>query len=190
MLALSWKSVVLVGALAFATACSPQSHGKHPTSERGGNRHERLRKGVADVEEWLAIDGFGAQIRVPRGWEFGHQGVLVIGTEKDGKAAFILVGAANVGEAKKKYETALDLLKMDVGASDLAQRAVVIHDLSFQRQDYEKASIEGKPAHGVALVGDAPGDAGLLLFVGYSLTGTEPIFEKAFHEAIDSLSRE
>lgn len=206
------RSAVLValvlsaaGVLALALGCSPKGHERRPHSEarghhgagssgedgddEGGDQAD-MHKGVAGSDEWLGVEGFGARVRVPKGWEYGQQGVLVLGTEAKSKAAFILVGAAGAPDARKKYEIGLDLLKLDVGESSLAKRTVTIHGLAFERQDYEKASVGGKRARGVALVGDAPkGRGGLLLFLGYSLEG-EAALEKALGEAVESISRE
>lgn len=186
------------GTLSLALGCSPKGHERRPRSESRGHGDDDaddgaeadMRKGVAASDEWLAVEGFGAHIRVPKGWEYGQQGVLVLGTETRSKAAFILVGATGAPDARKKYEIGLDLLKLDVGDSSFAKRTVTIHGLSFERQDYEKATVGGKRARGVALVGDAPkGRGGLLLFLGYSLEG-EAALEKQLGEAVDSISRE
>jgi hypothetical protein len=194
------------GVLSIALGCSPKAHERRPHGEARGHHgaqgedgddgaddrgeQAEMRKGVAGSDEWLDVEGFGARVRVPKGWEYGQQGVLVLGTEAKSKAAFILVGAAGASDARKKYEIGLDLLKLDVGESSLAKRNVTIHGLSFERQDYEKASVGGKRARGVALVGDAPkGRGGLLLFLGYSLEG-EAALEKSLAEAVESISRE
>jgi hypothetical protein len=204
----SARSVALVltavSALAIALGCTPKAHERRPHGEaRGHGAHDDedgtggaagdeadMHKGVAASDEWLGVEGFGARVRVPKGWEFGQQGVLVLGTEPRSKAAFILVGAAGAPDARKKYEIGLELLKLDVGESSFVKRTVTIHGIAFERQDYEKASVGGKRARGVALAGDAPkGRGGLLLFLGYSLEG-EAALEKELGEAVESISRE
>ena len=187
-------------ALALGLGCTPQGHERRPHGaaraeggegdDDGEGGEAAMRKGVAESDEWLGVEGFGARIRVPKGWEFGQQGVLVLGTETHSKAAFILVGATGAPDARKKYEIGLDLLKLEVGDSSLAKRTVTIHGLTFERQDYEKASVNGKRARGVALVADAPKTrGGLLLFLGYSLEG-EAALEKDLGAAVESISRE
>lgn len=173
-------------ACAGSLACGPKETRRRPRTEARDDDGE-MQKGVADDDAWFRVDGFGTRIRVPRGWEYGHQDALVIGTEERSRAAFLLVGAAGSTDARKKYDTALELLKMDLGASSLEKRTVTIHGRSFERQDYAKATVDGKPAHGVALVGDAPKGRGkLVMFIGFALDGN-PKLEKQLGEAIESI---
>ncbi len=181
--------LVLSIAIAAASACAPQPHERRPRAEHDDDDGQ-MHKGVAQADQWLSVEGFGARVRVPKGWEYGTQGPLVLGTEAQSRAAFLFVGAGSVADAKKKYQIGLDLLKMDLGASSLDKRSVVLHGLAFERQDYAKATVAGRPAHGVALVGDAPGGRHeLLLFLGYSLDG-EPDLDKQLAAAIESISQE
>ena len=73
----SWKVVVLASvALSFVAACGPKKYNKkqHPryqeddTSESTPRpRAQESRQGVADANTWLALEGFGAKLRVPQG---------------------------------------------------------------------------------------------------------------------------
>jgi hypothetical protein len=187
-------AAIALASFSLSIACGPkETHRRARSDSRAESKDagDDMRKGVAeDDDAWFAVEGFGTRVRVPKGWEYGQQGALVLGTDERSRAAFILVGANGAADARKKLDTALELLKMDLGASSLDKRTVTIHGRSYERQDYAKAIVDGKPAHGVALVGDAPKGRGkLVLFVGYALEGQAKL-DKQLADAIDSIDAE
>ncbi len=180
-----------VVALALPIACKHSSSERSAKSQLAGDdgpASDNVKKGTATDDTWVEVDGYGTKIKVPPGWEWVSQGSLVIGFAKGDRAAYILMGAKSEREAKSMLATAREKLHMSLGATKTAAHETTLHGIPFSRQDYEEATVAGKPAHAVALATDAPpAKKGILLFLGYALDGNEALKEDLV-EAIASLA--
>lgn len=167
---------VVAASFALAIACTPKA--RPTTADRG----------VATAETWVALEAYGAKIKVPRGWEFARKDAIVAGVAKDAHGAWIVAGAKSRADAKEKLALGLQEMKIDLGEVTDPQRDVVLHGIAFARQDFHAAAVEGKPAHVVVLAADAlPNGRGILVFIGYALASDEATRDE-LAEAIASLS--
>lgn len=162
--------------VALAVACTPRAR---PTSAD---------KGVATGETWVALEEFGTKIKVPRGWEFARKQSIVASFAKDGRGAWVVAGTHTKADAKEKLALGLQELKIDLGEVNDPQHDVVLNGITFARQDFTAARVDGKLARVVVLAADTlPSGHGIVVFIGYALNGDETI-QGELREAIASLS--
>ena len=147
---------------ALAMACAPKPR---PTSAD---------KGIASSETWVALEEFGTKIKVPNGWEFARKKSIVASFAKEARGAWVVAGTWTKTDAKEKLALGLRELKIELGDVGDPQRDVVLHGITFARQDFHGATVDNKPAMVVVLAADTlPSGKGLVVFIGYALEGEE-----------------
>jgi hypothetical protein len=154
-------------------ACRPAARGESATGPvskiAGAVDQDGIRRGTAEEPIWLALDGFGTKVQIPRGWAWAHKGATVAGIARDARAAWVLSGSWTKADAIETLNRARAELRLETGPADRGSQEAVGNGLHFLRQDYERASVGGHPARGVALVADSPIGNGFLVFLGYAL---------------------
>jgi hypothetical protein len=171
------SAIGLAAALfALAVACAPKAR---PTTAD---------KGVAQNNEtWVALEDFGTKIKVPNGWEFARKKSIVASFAKEARGAWVVAGTYTKADAKEKLALGLQELKIELGEVNDPQHEVVLNGISFARQDFTAARVDGKPARVVVLAADSlPSGKGIVVFIGYALSGDETI-QGELRDAIQSL---
>lgn len=167
---------VVAATFALAIACAPKA--RPTTADRG----------VASNETWVALEEFGTKIKVPSGWEFARKNAIVASFAKEARGGWLVAGSWSKSDAKEKLALGLRELKIELGDVTDPQRDVVLHGITFARQDFSAARVDGKSAHVVVLAGDAlPSRKGIVVFIGYALDGDDAI-QTELREAVSSLS--
>ncbi len=165
-----------VSLFALAIACAPKTR---PTTATNG---------VANIETWVALEDFGTKIKVPNGWEFARKETIVASVAKNARGAWFIAGTWTKDEAKEKLSIGLREFKIELGEVHDTPRDVVIHGITFARQDFEHARVDGKTAHVVVLAGDRlPKGRGIVVFIGYAHTEANAVRDELL-EAIRSVS--
>ncbi len=196
----SLKVLVLASvALSFIAACGPKKYGKRPRPRPGPDdddtsepapkpKQEETRQGVAGPNSWLALDKFGGKVRIPQGWNWAQQGIAIVANAPKSTGSLAFIGAVNDDDMGDKLKKAIEVLKITTGAADSDPRKIQINGLNFVRLDYSHASVEGQPAHALALVGGAPGHKGeYVIFVGFALSGNEDT-EEELRDSVNSIA--
>jgi hypothetical protein len=195
----SLKVLVLASvALSFIASCGPKKYNKRPkhrvddddTTEPAPKAKpaDETRQGVAGPNAWLSLDQFGGKVHVPQGWNWAQQGVAIVANAPKATGSLAFIGATNDDDMGVKLKKAVDVLKINTGTADSEPRKIQINGLNFVRLDYSHATVEGSPAHALALVGGAPGHKGqYVIFVGYALSGNEDT-EEELRDSVNSIA--
>jgi len=164
-----------IATFALAVACTPKAR---PTTAE---------KGVAEKETWVALDDYGAKIRIPKGWKFARRSAMVASVAEEDRGAWVIAGTQTKEEAKQALTIALETLQIELGEETSPRKDVVINGLSFARQDFDAARAKGKPAQVVVLAADALGGKGFIVFLGYAHADAIAV-RAELQEAVKSLS--
>jgi hypothetical protein len=153
-----------VSLFAIAVACAPKVQ---PTTAQ---------KGVANHETWVALEDFGTKIKVPNGWEFARKETIIASFAKEARGAWFMAGTWTKDEAKEKLSIGLREFKIELGEVGAPPHDVVLHNITFARQDFEGARVDGKKAHVVVLAADTvPKGRGMVVFIGYAHTDANAV---------------
>lgn len=173
------RSVVGAAAIslfALAVACAPKPR---PTTAN---------EGVAEKETWVALEQFGTKIRVPNGWQFARREAIIASVAKESRGAWVIAGTWSKDEAKEKLSIGLREFKIELGEVKGVPRDVVLNGITFARQDFDGARVDGKAAHVVVLAADTvPKGRGIVVFIGYAHADADAVHAELL-EAIRSLS--
>jgi hypothetical protein len=151
-------AAVAISSFALAIACTPKTQ---PVTTAD--------KGVAEKETWVALDGYGAKLRIPKGWTFERRESIIASVEQGERGAWFIAGTQTKEEAKQALTKGLKTLEIDLGEETSPRRDVIINGLTFARQDFDAARARNKPAHVVVLAADSvPNSKGFIVFIGYA----------------------